>query len=251
MQKNFDTVIEKVFQHEGGYGNHPRDPGGPTNWGITQAVYGEYIGRAASIDEVKAITKPIAKAIYKKNYWDKLNCDNLPNGVDYTVMDFGVNSGVSRSAKRTQKLVGVKQDGVIGNDTLQAVRNYVATYGVPKFINEFNDGRLAWLKGLKTWPTFGRGWERRVVEVKRDSLVLAAGSTLVSVPVAPSPTRNPEPIAYQPSSAPTATAIAVTGVATVSLASGGAWIWLVIGAAIIAGILFRKRIAKLFTRKGN
>ena len=108
-----------------------------------------------------------AKEIYQAKYWDKLRCDELPDGVDYSAFDFGVNSGVIRSAKLLQKFVGVEADGIIGPASVKAVQNYQDKIFL---ITEFNNRRLAYLKGLHHWKTYGRGWTTRVNKVKAISL---------------------------------------------------------------------------------
>jgi hypothetical protein len=103
---SYDFALKEVLKSEGGYSNHPSDPGGPTNFGITIADYKRYLKPNATAADVKAMRVEEAKAIYKPKYWDALRCDNLPAGLDYAVFDFGVNSGISRSAKYLQRLVG-------------------------------------------------------------------------------------------------------------------------------------------------
>jgi lysozyme family protein len=165
---SYDFALKEVLKSEGGYSNHPSDPGGPTNFGITIADYKRYLKPNATAADVKAMRVEEAKAIYKPKYWDALRCDNLPAGLDYAVFDFGVNSGISRSAKYLQRLVGTTADGVIGPLTLAAV----AQHDVGKLIVDFCDARLAFLKSLATWRTFGPGWGPRVARVKQSSLRL-------------------------------------------------------------------------------
>jgi lysozyme family protein len=120
MRENWDKAFDQVIIYEGGYVNHPKDPGGPTNLGITQSTLSSYLGRRASVQEVRALTKAAVKPIYKKRFWDVLRCDDLPGGVDLAVYDFGVNSGTSRAARYLQSVVGVSQDGKIGPATISA-----------------------------------------------------------------------------------------------------------------------------------
>jgi hypothetical protein len=97
---NFDKCFKFILQFEGGFTNDPKDPGGPTNLGITQATLSAFIGRQATIAEVKALTPAKAAPIYRGKFWDHVNGDNLPVGIDLAVFDFGVHSGPSRGASR-------------------------------------------------------------------------------------------------------------------------------------------------------
>lgn len=183
MRENFDESLRRVFAHEGGYTDHPSDPGGPTNWGITIHDARMYWKRDACADDVRGMPKDVAKRIYRTKYWDAMRCDELPAGVDYAVFDFGVNSGVTRSLKFLEGIAGVPQDGK-PDDTL--IRT-VAHLPPRPVITELCNKRLVFLKGLKTWPTFGRGWGRRVDEVKSCAIKMAD-----YVPV-PAPRSNNEP----------------------------------------------------------
>jgi lysozyme family protein len=170
MRDNFDRSLRRVLSHEGGYTNHPSDPGGPTKYGITIFDYRKYVKPDAGAAEVRAMTLDEAKAIYRARYWAALCCDKLPAGLDYAVFDYGVNSGVGRAAKVLQRLLGVADDGRIGPATIAAVRRRDAAELIVRLCEE----RLAFLKRLKTWPVFGAGWGRRVAEVRAASLAMAA-----------------------------------------------------------------------------
>ena len=166
----YDAALARVLAHEGGYTNHPDDPGGPTNFGITIFDYRKYVKPDAVADDVRAMRLDEAKAIYRAKYWDALRCDDLPAGVDYAVFDYGVNSGVSRAAKVLQRLLGVPADGIIGPVTLAAARSC----DCEKVIAALCEERLGFLRALRTWPVFGKGWGRRVAEVKTAALAMAA-----------------------------------------------------------------------------
>lgn len=188
--RNADAAIRKILVHEGGYVNHPSDPGGATNKGITLATFRRYIKPSGTIADLKALTVEQAVVVYKRQYWDAVMADSLPAGVDYAVADFAVNSGPSRAAKYLQAVVGAVQDGKIGPDTIAAVKLYAPDAA----INNLCDNRLAFMKriqGGKLWVTFGRGWQRRVDEVRSVSLQWAAAGGDVlkddpETPVAPS-----------------------------------------------------------------
>ena len=108
MKENFYESLDVVLKHEGGYVDHPEDPGGRTNMGITQAVYEKYLGRTVTEEEMKDMKIGDVRIIYKESYWDKIKGDDLPSGIDFCVFDWAVNSGVSRASRALQKIVGVK-----------------------------------------------------------------------------------------------------------------------------------------------
>lgn len=155
--------MQAVLAHEGGYTNNPDDPGGPTNYGITIYDARKYWRPNATADDVKAMPLSVAEDIYEHHYAIPLSYDSLPAGVDYCVLDYGINSGISRAAKVLQRCVGVKDDGEIGPVTLAAVKAHDPT----DVIDWICDERLRFLKSLKTWPVFGKGWNSRVVEVRQ------------------------------------------------------------------------------------
>lgn len=160
---NYKPSLSLVLAHEGGYVNHPKDPGGATNKGVTQAVYDSYRKiKGLPVQSVKLISSDEVGEIYQKQYWRQVKGDDLPTGLDYAVFDFGVNSGVSRAARYLQRLVGVPDDGVIGNQTLSAIYAE-ARKDEEKLIAAYCANRLAFLKSLATFSTFGVGWTRRVI----------------------------------------------------------------------------------------
>jgi lysozyme family protein len=178
---SYDEALSRLLAHEGGYSDHPSDPGGPTNFGITLGDYRAYVKPNATAADVRAMTVDTAKAIYRDKYWNALRGDDLPAGVDYCVFDYGVNSGTARAAKVLQTCLGVPQDGKIGAQTIAAAKRADAA----KLIGDICDQRLAFLQGLKTWPVFGNGWGRRVREVRAAALAMAAK--------APAQTATPSP----------------------------------------------------------
>ena len=157
MQANYDKCLETILHHEGGYVNHPKDPGGETNLGVTKRVYIEHGGTK---DMKDLIVEDVAQ-IYKKGYWDKMKGDELPNGLDLCVFDFGVNAGTGRAAKYLQKMIGATADGAIGPATLRALETYVKQEGLKGAIEQYQKDRLAYYKKLKHFKTFGKGWTRR------------------------------------------------------------------------------------------
>jgi lysozyme family protein len=169
MKDNFESCLKAVLHHEGGYVNHPSDPGGMTNLGVTKRVWEEYVGHEVDEKTMRALTPDIVAPMYKSKYWDKIKGDDLPNGVDYCVFDAAINSGPGRAAKWLQSTVGVEPDGGIGPKTLAAVDNF----GAEALIQAYADRRLSFLSDLPTWDTFGKGWSRRVAEVKAKGLDMA------------------------------------------------------------------------------
>lgn len=170
MRTNFEEALGAVLIHEGGYVDHPRDPGGATNMGITHKTYASWL-RVNGLPQknVRDITADEVATIYKEQYWDAVKADSLPSGVDYAVFDFAVNSGPSRAAKFLQRVVGATEDGMIGQQTLASVQSMPSR----KVVVDLCDNRLAWLKRLSHWGTFGKGWSRRVAEVRAKGVRLA------------------------------------------------------------------------------
>lgn len=169
---NFEALLPLILKHEGGFVNHPSDPGGATNKGVTIGTYRAYVDPNGTVEDLKALTDAQAGKVYRAQYWDAVEADSLPRGVDYAVFDFAVNSGPGRAVKYLQDIVGVPQDGVIGPMTLAAVERAPST----AVIDELCDQRLAFMRrirGGKLWATFGRGWQRRVDEVRAISLEMA------------------------------------------------------------------------------
>jgi lysozyme family protein len=171
MQSTYGTAMRRgVFPHEGGYSNHPDDPGGPTNHGITLAVARRYWKADATAADLRAMPKSVAEDIYRRHYAAPLRYDDLPAGVDYCVLDYGIHSGVARAGKVLRRVLGLPDhDWRVTDDVLRAV----ATHDAPALIGAVCDERLAFLRRLKTWPVFGRGWARRVREVRTLALELA------------------------------------------------------------------------------
>ena len=170
MDRNFNRAVTATLKYEGGYVNLKSDPGGATNLGVTIATFRRYVKPSGTIADLKALTVDQAKTVYRRQYWDAVSGAELPDGIDFAVFDFGVNSGPDRAIKRLQKLAGVPQDGRIGPATLKAVR------AIPhaKMIHDYQDERLAFLQRLPTWKTFGKGWGRRVQEVRSLALQMAS-----------------------------------------------------------------------------
>lgn len=168
-RQNFPACLAITLRHEGGYVDHPRDPGGATNMGITRGTLAAWRGRAVSKQEVRDLTKEEVGAIYRRNYWNPVQGDNLPDGMDLVAYDGGVNSGPARGAKWLQKGLRVAADGKIGKQTLSAAIN---TRDGVTAIQRACAARMGFLRGLRTFSTFGRGWSRRVAEIEAEAVAM-------------------------------------------------------------------------------
>jgi len=151
---NFDEAFVKLLGHEGGYVDHPADPGGATRWGITQRVAREHGYQG----DMRTLPQETAKAIARKAFWDAVHADSLPASVRFDVFDAAYNSGVRQAIKWLQRAVFVSDDGIIGPKTLMAAQ----TYNGSAIAARLNGHRLNMLTDLTTWPSFGKGWSRRV-----------------------------------------------------------------------------------------
>jgi lysozyme family protein len=154
---NFLTAFDKLLKHEGGYSDHAADPGGKTRYGVTEAVAREVGYRG----DMRDLPLELAQRIYKDRYWDAVQAENLPADVRYIVFDGAVNSGVSQSAKWLQRACGVKDDGVIGPQTIRAA-NALSPDGLKRKILA---QRLRFMATLSNWPAFGRGWANRICDL--------------------------------------------------------------------------------------
>ena len=160
MQENYQQCLEMILHHEGGYVNHPKDPGGETNLGVTKRVYQEHGGTK----DMKDLLVEDVAPIYKKGYWDRMKGDELPGGLDLCVFDFGVNAGPGRAAKYLQTQIGTIADGGIGPNTLKKLNEYVDVNGIENTIKKYQATRQDYYESLSTFSTFGKGWTRRVDE---------------------------------------------------------------------------------------
>lgn len=147
---DFDDAFERVVGHEGGYVNNPKDPGGETKYGITKRTYPK--------ENIKAMTLDRAKAIYRRDFWDKARCGELPWPVSFNVFDGAVNSGIGNSVRWLQRAAGVADDGIFGPITLGAClqADPIALSAL------YNAHRLFFMTDLSTFKTFGKGWARRI-----------------------------------------------------------------------------------------
>ncbi|MER9583229.1 glycosyl hydrolase 108 family protein [Mesorhizobium sp. M0276] len=178
MDRNFARALALVLKSEGLWSDNPADPGGATMKGVTLANFRRYVKADATKADLRSIGDAQVATIYRRFYWDAVLGAELPDGVDFAVLDFAVNSGPGRAAKYLQAAVGVAQDGRIGPATIAAVEAKPA--GV--IIDAICDARLASLKRLPTWATFGRGWSDRVRSVRVQALLMSPQHAAVAAP---------------------------------------------------------------------
>ena len=145
---NFDQAFEIIIGHEGGYVNDPRDPGGETKYGISKRAYPS--------EDIANLTLDRAKFLYKRDYWDAVDAESIPGAARLIVFDCSVNCGVTTAKKLLQRAVGTKDDGIIGAKTRAAISN--TTDIAMKFAGFW----LQYYTDLPGWPTYGKGWTRRV-----------------------------------------------------------------------------------------
>jgi len=169
MKDNFQKALAAVLVHEGGFVNNPKDPGGMTNLGCTKATWEDHCGHPVDEKTMRALTPSDVGPLYRQKYWNKVCGDDLPVGVDYVVFDAAINSGPGKAAKWLQACVGVEPDGGIGPKTLAAVR----AFDREQLIDDYCKRRLSFMMDLSTWPTFGKGWARRVNEVNATALSMS------------------------------------------------------------------------------
>lgn len=180
--QRFERVMNEVLRHEGGFVNHPDDPGGATNMGITIGTLAHYRGHAVTVADVQNLTKAEAREIYRQQYWRAVRGDQLPAGLDYVAMDAAVNAGPRRSVRWLQhglRAAGhtVAVDGRMGSETVNAAQAAAAAGRAPDAIKAACAARLAFKRGLRIWATFGRGWSRRVAEVEAKAIRWAVEAT--------------------------------------------------------------------------
>ena len=156
MKDNVDVCLKMLLHHEGGFVNHPKDPGGITNFGVTKRVWEEWKGKKVSEQDMRDLTTEDVAPLYKKRYWDKCKCNDLGSGLDFAVFDWAVNSGTGRSAKAVQKICGAAQDGAIGPKTVALVNGP----NTQNMIEEVGKIRPHSYESLSTFDTSGRVWTR-------------------------------------------------------------------------------------------
>ncbi|MCK9133420.1 glycoside hydrolase family 108 protein [Haemophilus influenzae] len=154
MSLSFKQIFDRLIGHEGGYVDDPRDPGGETNWGVTKrtAQANGYTGA------MKTMTRQQAYEIYRRAFWLRYNCEQMPDAVAYQFFDAAVNHGFGNASRMLQRAVNVADDGIIGNMTIAAIKKMA----ISDVIMRLNAERLEFYFKLGTFATFGKGWVRRV-----------------------------------------------------------------------------------------
>lgn len=167
MNGNFKECLDLILKAEGGWVNHPSDPGGETNLGVTKRVWEEYVGHP--VESLKKLTKEDVAPLYEQKYWRPCYAEVLPRGLDFVVFSMGVNAGPGRSVKLLQSAIGCIPDGVIGPRT----RELISSSNSANLIAKFSEARREYYKSLKTFPIFGKGWLNRVDHEETSALNMA------------------------------------------------------------------------------
>jgi lysozyme family protein len=170
MQSNWANAFKMMLASEGGYVNHPSDPGGMTNLGVTKRVWEEWVGRESNEKEMRSLTPEMVEPLYKRKFWDAVRGDELPAGISYLIFDFAVNAGVGRSIKTLQSAIGVTPDGGFGPMTMAAVQ----AVDPVELVEKFSQAKEDFYRSLNTFETFGKGWLNRVAAVKVKATSLLA-----------------------------------------------------------------------------
>lgn len=224
MDSNFPKILKEVLKHEGGWADNPKDPGGATMKGVTLATFRKRVKANATKADLRNITDEQLATVYRRGYWDEVHGAELPSGLDFAMMDYGVNSGPGRANKELQGILGVVVDGRLGPETMAAV----GKANTEALINELCDRRLAFMRRIKNkktgeslWKTFHKGWSSRVADVRKQSLLMTAspGSVTVIVdepkkePEVITVPKKPEPVSVTPNRRGIASILAVIGAA--------------------------------------
>ncbi len=171
---SFARALVLTLKFEGGYSDHPRDPGGATNLGITQKTLEYFRGRPVTKADVKSLHLDEAAKIYKQNYWNAVCCDQMPAGVDMCMFDLAVNSGPQKAIKILQAAAGLSVNGVLSAETLASTHHNTPH----ELIKSICRLRLSFLQRLTIFATFGRGWSARVASIQSECLKLAEPSKI-------------------------------------------------------------------------
>ena len=166
MKENFGAFYDQLMECEGGFVNQPNDPGGMTNLGVTKRAWESWVGHSVDEATMRALTPAIVRPFYKQNYWNAVNADLLPSGLDIIVADMAVNAGVRVAATLLQGAVNANRDGVIGPQTIFASEIWEPGH----LIDTYSLARVQFYSQLRHFPTFGAGWVRRTMEFRHLAL---------------------------------------------------------------------------------
>lgn len=237
---NFKTCLAVTLSHEGGWSDHPKDPGGATMKGITLARYRQHKPSATKAD-LRKITDAEVEYIYRADYWVAVKGEDLPYGVDLAVFDFGVNSGPARSKKYLQAVLGVAQDGIIGTQTLAAVKAADPVQVVKKLCAR----RLAFVRGLSTFSVFGKGWTRRIADVEAKAVAMALAKGKAKTEEVRERLEVEAIEAKERASSQTGGAGAAGGIGGIGLITDVNWVTVVVLLVLLAGagyLIWRSRV---------
>lgn len=176
VASNYNRSQNLLFGHEGGYSNHPDDRGGATNLGVTQRTLSGWRGANATVDDVKNLTREEAAQIYRARYWNAVQADLLPSGVDHAAFDFAVNSGPGMAVRKLQEVVGTTPDGRMGPKTFEAINNYPGGKGA--LIRDYLGARQSFGRKLHNYNSFKKGWENRWSRVEQEASAIANNNSL-------------------------------------------------------------------------
>jgi lysozyme family protein len=183
MKEDYSKAMRVILTYEGGKDDDPVDPGGRTNQGIIQRVYTAWrMKKGLPNRDVFLMEDSERDEIYRQNYANQVRFDELPPGVDVVMLDGAVNSGPSQSIKWAQRALGLYADGVLGPVTMQRIENHPDH---DELIDAILERRRLFLKALKTYYRFGKGWMARVNNLEKIGQAWAMGS--VGPPVEYSP----------------------------------------------------------------
>jgi lysozyme family protein len=166
MQGNFKQCLDLILKSEGGFVNHPDDPGGMTNLGVTKRTWEEYTGHQADEKTMLSLTPEKVAPLYEQRYWRPTYCEVLPRGLDLLIFSMGVNGGPGRAVKLLQSAIGCVPDGVIGSRTMELIKQSNAL----DLIAKYSEARRSYYKSLKTFDIFGKGWLSRVDREETEAL---------------------------------------------------------------------------------
>ena len=169
MTGNFKHCLDLVLKSEGGFVNHPSDPGGMTNLGVTKRVWEEYTGHEADEKTMLELTPEKVAPLYEQKYWRPCYGEVLPRGLDFVVFSMGVNAGPGRSVKLLQSALGLVPDGIIGPRT----RGVISDSNCATLITKFSEARREYYRSLKNFPIFGKGWVARCDREEQEALQMA------------------------------------------------------------------------------
>lgn len=169
MIGNFKHCLGLVLQSEGGFVNHPEDPGGMTNLGVTIKTWEDFTGHQADEKTMLDLTPEKVAPLYEQKYWRPCYGEVLPRGLDFVVFSMGVNAGPGRSIKLLQSAVGCVPDGIIGPKT----RELISNSNNATLISKFSEARREYYRSLKSFPIFGKGWLARVDKEEKEALDMA------------------------------------------------------------------------------